>query len=204
MNKPSFFAVLTFFLMTGCAANHLGEGLSAGRNKDYAAMLEHCSEAAKQVNANPLAFKCLGEAQLNLGRQQLAEEAYLTYLSRVPDDLEARFAVINIDFNSGRYAAAQAQLETVLDAQPGNLEALLLLGESHRFRGHCDAALSAYDKALQIVPDYQAAAIAKTKAEKEICTVTEKKKTAKPVTVPKIGKHKKFQAGGAALKESDW
>ena len=203
MKQHTFLSALTVFLMTGCAVNHLNEGLSAGQHQDYAVMLKHCSAATQQANADPLAFKCLGDAQLNLGHQELAEEAYLAYLNRRPDALDTRFAVINIAFNSGRYAAAQAQLEAVLNSQPGNLEALYLLGESHRFLGHCDAALLAYDKALQIDPNYQAPLLAKTKAEREICAVV-KRKTNKPKPKRKIVKHKKFQAGGAALQESDW
>ena len=44
-------------------------------------MRKHCYKASQQPNADPLAFKCLAEAQLNLGQRQEAEESYLTYLS---------------------------------------------------------------------------------------------------------------------------
>ncbi|MGR9052660.1 MAG: tetratricopeptide repeat protein [Gammaproteobacteria bacterium] len=206
--KKNFLIAVTYTLaMTGCAVNHLGEGMSAGRNRDYAEMLRHCSEAARLPNADPLAFKCIGEAELNLGHTQAAEEAYLTYLGQIPSDMEARFALINIYLSTGRYPAAQAHLEAVINMQPGNIQAIYLLGESHRLMGNCDAALLNYDRALDINPNFTDAALAKAKAEAEICAIAKKKNAVniKPkINKPKIIKQKKFQAGGAALDESDW
>ena len=203
MNKVlSLLVIATSVVITGCSVNHLGEGLNASRSRDYTAMRKHCYKASQQANADPLAFKCLGEAELNLGNRQNAEEAYLTYLARVPNDIEARFAVINLYFSIGRYSAAQVHLETVLNIQPGNLEGLYLLGESHRLTNNCDAALLAYDKALQINPVYQSALVSKEKAEKEICGIVKKKTYVRPQKKNII--RKKLQAGGAALDESDW
>ncbi len=205
MNKLILLMLVSVLAITGCAVNHLGEGLTAGRNRDYIEMRDHCYKASQQQNANPLAFKCLGEAYLNLGSRQLAEEAYLTYLGRVPSDVEARFAVINLYISMGRYSASQVHLETVINIQPGNLQGLYLLGESHRLTNNCDAALIAYEKALLINPGFQDASLSKTKAEEEICDLA-KEEAIKYVAPPKkkIFIKKKFQAGGAALDESDW
>nr|HIL74387.1 tetratricopeptide repeat protein [Rhodospirillales bacterium] len=206
MKKLLFLSIGCILILTGCSVNHLGEGLTAGRNRDYTAMRKHCLKASQQPNSDPLAFKCLGEAQLNLGQRQMAEESFLTYLARIPNDLEVRFAIINLYFSMGRYSAAQGHLETILNIQPGHVEALFRLGESHRLTNNCDGALLAYDKALQINPGYGDAFVAKTKAEKEICEIEENKVVIKPSPKPKpkVTTHKKFQAGGAAIDESDW
>lgn len=204
MNKLILLILVSVLAITGCAVNHLGEGLTAGRNSGYLEMRDHCYKASQQQNANPLAFKCLGEAYLNLGNRQLAEEAYLTYLAWVPSDVEARFAVINLYFSMGRYSASQVHIETVLNIQPGNLEGLHLLGESHRFTNNCAAALIAYDKALVINPGFQAAVISRTKAEQEICDLIKEKVRYISPPKKKVIIKKKIQAGGAALDESDW
>ena len=221
MNKLLLILASLLFGITGCAVNHLDEGLSASREGDYSAMLKHCSKATKQPNADPRAFKCLAEAQLNLGHRQQAEESLLTYLSKVPNDLEARFTIINLYFNSGRYSAAQAHLDSILNQDPVNLEALYLLGELQRLSGNCDAALIAYDKVLTINSGFQAAIISKAKAEADVCGITEQKEQdpeledvsepelqeqPKPKLMPKPKniKSKKFKAGGAMLNESDW
>jgi tetratricopeptide (TPR) repeat protein len=212
MKKILFLSLGCILSISGCAVNHLGEGLSAGRNKDYSEMLKHCSKASQQANADSLSFKCKGEAQLNLGQRQEAEESYLTYLGRVPNDLDARFAIINLYFSMGRYSAAQGHLETVLSIQPGHLQGLYFLGETHRLTNNCDAALLAYNKALQINPNYGVADIARSKAEEEICEPKEVEldilplfePEAIPRPKPKIIKKKKIQGGGAVLEEGDW
>ncbi len=203
MKKQHLFLYFLVLILSGCAVNYVNEGILAGRNRDFVAMRDYCFKATQQANADALAFKCLAEAQLNLGQRQLAEEAYLTYLGRIPGDVEARTALANLYFAMGRYPAAQVHLETILNVQPGNIDVLYLLAESHRLTNNCEAALLGYDKVLQISPGLQAAQFSKDKAEKEICEQTNKQVVNKPKKY-KVIKKKKFEAGGAALDESDW
>lgn len=207
-------------LITACAVNHLDEGLSAGKAGDYAEMQEQCLAATKLPNPDPEAFRCLGEAQLNLGQRQPAEASLLTYLTQVPDDKVVRFTVIHLYFNNGNYSAAQAHLDQVLNQQPENLDALYLLGELHRLSGRCDAALMAYDKALAININFQAAQVAKAKTQNEVCGFAEtgnsvdaepepepepeKPELPAPVKKKPNPQHKNLKAGGTLLDESAW
>lgn len=77
--------------------------------------------------------------------------AYLRlYLDRRPDDVEARLRMARLLAWSGRLDEAEAELLTLLKADPDRAEAWALLGDIHRWSGERVAAARAYDRALAI------------------------------------------------------
>ncbi len=192
-----FVSLVAAGVLAGCATNlQLGE--QAGRAGDYKKMLEHCQMAAKEANPDPLAQKCIGDAQVKLGNRTAAKNAYQTYLDGIPDDTNVRMTLAKMYFDDGNYNAAQTHAEKTLKFDPAAYEAHYLLGEIHRTNALCDSARSAYDRALEINPEYFAAKAGLEKLEK-ICKP--KKKQSSP---PKVKKEKVFQGGGAAIREGQW
>ena len=79
--------------------------------------------------------------------------AYLHgYLARHPDDRNVRLRLARLLAWDGRYAEAEAAALTIVEAQPENAEAWVLLGDMNRWKGDRDAARDAYRRALQIDP----------------------------------------------------
>jgi len=196
-----FVSLVAAGMLAGCATNlQLGE--QAGRAGDYKKMLEHCRMAAKETNPDPMAQKCIGDAQARLGNRAAAESAYLTYLDNVPDDTDVRMTLVKMYFDDGRYNAAQTHVEKVLQYDPAAYEAHYLLGEIHRTNALCDSARASYERALEINPDYFAAEAGLEKLEK-ICK-PEPKPVKKKVYTPKVKKQKVFQGGGGAIREGQW
>lgn len=191
-------SLIATFLLAGCATN-LQRGEEAGRIGDYRAMLQHCEMAAKEKNPDPTAFRCIGDAQMQLGNRSAAEAAYLTYLNSVPNDSGVRLGLAKIYMDSGRIQAAQTQVEQALQYDPTNYEAHYFLGEIHRTNKSCAPAQMAYDRALEINPDFYQAKAGLEKLD-QICP-----KKPKPAPVqPAVKKEKVFKGGGKALKEGEW
>jgi tetratricopeptide (TPR) repeat protein len=200
-------STLVASLLTGCATN-LQRGQEAGMTGDYRAMLENCQMAAKEKNPNPLAFKCIGDAQLKLGDRDAAEAAYLTYLDQKPDDTDLRSQLVEIYITDGRYQAAQKHAELILQFDPASYQANYYMGEIHRVNGLCDLSKQSYERALEINPNYYVAQTGLNKLQ-EVCPPEPEPEAPKPVKTqtppkPKVKTEKVFKGGGKALDESQW
>lgn len=195
-------------IVQGCASkhlNHLDEANKAENNGRYAEMLKHCQKAIEQAYPPPQAFKCIGDAQIKLGHRREAESAYLTYLEKMPADQNVRFDLIDIYMVDGRHANALPHVEKILSASPGNVDALVLLGQIHIAQGHCNDAKDAYKQALDISPYHSdaKAGMNRTEAQCPSKKRTAKIRKAKPKKKPVV-KQQTFQGGGRALDESEW
>ena len=197
--KPLAVAFLSAGLLAGCVSN-LQRGLDAGRSGDYQTMLKACEMAAKESNADPEAFKCIGDAQMRLGNRSAAETAYLTYLDHVSDSVEVRLILANMYLADGRLAAAQKQAEEAVKYDPSAYEGYYYLGEIHRTNGACEASRSAYKRALEIYPNYDAAKAGLEKLDK-VCPPKKKKKVR---VRPRVKHEKILRGGGKALREGEW
>ncbi len=193
----SLLCLAFLFMMTGCASN-LQRGEKAGLSGDYSAMLEYCKMAAKESTPNPAAFRCIGDAYFHLGKRSKAIDSYLTYLKYVPNDNVVRMQLVRMYFEDGNYMATQVQAEKVLQVDPTNYEAYFYLGEINRINGLCNASRQAYERSLQLNPNYS---LARTGLEK-LETMDKCKKKKK--VYKKIKRHKVFHGGGKALREGEF
>jgi len=192
-------ALLAGFMLAGCAPSNLQMGLDAERAGNYQAMLTHCRNAAEEPNPDPRALLCMGDAYMRLGDRRSAESTYLTYLERMPNDVDARMKVIDIYMDDGRHLAAQSQIEELLHYDPANYKAFFYLGEIHRLNNVCDAAVDAYHRSLDINPAYSPAIAGLEKVQREVCPPEPA-----PPPRPRVKKEKVFQGGGKALPEGSW
>lgn len=70
-----------------------------------------------------------------------------------PNDPRLRVAAANLYLEKGRYDDAAAQAEQVLQASPGNLAALLALGQIYERKGQPDRALGYLSRAVELNKD---------------------------------------------------
>ncbi|MBT8419501.1 MAG: hypothetical protein KJO08_01425, partial [Gammaproteobacteria bacterium] len=100
--------------LTACVTTNIQLAQEQERAGNYQAMLTYCKQAAQEPNPDSWAFLCQGDANMRLGDRQAAETAYLTFLDRMPNDVDARLKLIDIYMSDGRFAAAQQHVEEVL------------------------------------------------------------------------------------------
>ncbi len=194
-HKALLTSLLASVAIAGCTTTNLQRGEQEGARGDYASMLKWCEEASREPNANPRAFKCVGDAHARLGHRGRAEKAYLTYLDMVPGDSDTRMALVRLYYDDGKYKPALAQAEKVVETDPANYEAYFYMGEIHRMDKSCTPARKAYKRALEINPEYMQAKAGMEKLNK-ICR--------KPSRPPKVKKERKMKGGGKALREGQW
>ena len=107
------------------------------------------------------------DSLFNLGALSMRESRYeearrwfgrlLTVLAPGPAFSEAREALASADFALGRYREAADQLRAILDATPGQPNALIGLAEAQFQLGELDAATAAADEAIAAAPQSDAA-----------------------------------------------
>jgi predicted Zn-dependent protease len=85
--------------------------------------------------------------------------AYLReYLARQPDEQDVRLRLARLLAWSGRFAEAESAALTIVEAQPEDAEAWVLLGDLYRWQGERDRAAAAYERALRVDPSVPGAA----------------------------------------------
>jgi tetratricopeptide (TPR) repeat protein len=215
MKKPFLLlaAGLLSQIIQGCATtppppvNFLDEAYRAENSGRYADMLRYCQQAIEQPYPPPQAFKCIGDANLKLGNRQAAENAYLTYLEKMPADKEVRYQLIDIYFADGRYNNALPQVEKILALHSGEVKALVLLGQIYAYQGDCPQARDAYEEALDRSPRDWDAQAGLNKLE-GVCPAQHQtakhQQSSKPKAKPVVKKETTFQGGGKALREDEW
>jgi len=75
-----------------------------------------------------------------------------TYLARNPDDQDVRLRLGRLLAWDGQYPEAERTGLTIVDAEPENAEAWVLLGDIYRWTDDRKAAKAAYKRALEIDP----------------------------------------------------
>jgi len=92
----------------------------------------------RRVEADPasIAFAALAEELRRAGSYREAIETCRTGLQRHPSYISARVTLGRALIETGEYAAARAELETVLKAAPENLAAIRAMAEIHEREGH--------------------------------------------------------------------
>jgi predicted Zn-dependent protease len=85
--------------------------------------------------------------------------AYLReYLARQPYAHDVRLRLARLLAWSGRFADAESAALTIVQAQPEDAEAWVLLGDLYRWQGERDRAAEAYERALKADPSVPGAA----------------------------------------------
>jgi tetratricopeptide (TPR) repeat protein len=179
-------------------------GRDAERVGNYQAMLGFCREASEIPNPDPAAFLCVGDAYMYLGNRDLAEQYWLNYLDRRPDDVLARMKLIEFYITSGRHLAARTHVERVLQFDANNFTAYYYLGEIERISGNCDPGYRAYQRALQINPAFNPAIAGMERLKREVCRGRSYVPSQTYIPSAPVRKEKTFQGGGKALKEGQW
>jgi predicted Zn-dependent protease len=80
------------------------------------------------------------------------------YLARQPDEQDVRLRLARLLAWSGRFAEAESAALTIVEAQPEDAEAWVLLGDLYRWQGERDRAAAAYERALRVDPSVPGAA----------------------------------------------
>lgn len=135
------------------------------------------------LGANPTDSDTLvafGQVEAQMGKYQDAINLFTTALEYVPNyqegyeglakayagagmQTEATYASAMVDFCKGSYDSAIATLEGVVKAKPDFAEAYFGLGASHDKKGDREQAVAAYQRAIELKSDYEAAQVALTR-----------------------------------------
>lgn len=136
-----------------------GEGfrhLLAGRWSEAARAFRRVTILAPY---EPEAYGSLAEAEYHLGNVDAAVGAYrrllaiypYTYVGAVHRDLGF------LELRARRYADAQVDLTEAVTLDPADWHAYFLLGHAHRRAGDTDGARAAWQRVVELRPDYQPA-----------------------------------------------
>lgn len=105
--------------------------------------------------------------EADAGHREVAVEALLAAVAAKPTLVSARLSAARLLVDLKRYSDAEAQLNAVLEGQPKNGAAYLVLGEMQQARGDRAQAQWAFKKALAVEPSGKVAKAAR-KALKEL------------------------------------
>lgn len=125
--------------------------------QDWSALLAHAGHWTTAEPASERAWWYLGLANMRLGSLGEAETAYLKVLQISPGHFDARWSLSNVYLRTNRHRDAGQLLQELVREQPGNAGAWQDLGVAMAGSGEFDDAVAAYEKALQIAPNYRLA-----------------------------------------------
>ncbi len=123
---------------------------------DSASTLEHLV-ALKP--SDPAAYYALGRADLDLGKLELAEKAFETYLQARPDDASAHYGLGTIYATGLQFDPAEKELHRSIELQPKQVESYYQLGQLYLQQGKFEAAIAQFQTALGRDPKHGGALV---------------------------------------------
>ncbi len=105
------------------------------QQQNYKGVLDHVhndESMPKAGQANVIALR--GIAELNLGHDDKAEEAFATALKLDPNSIEGHIGSARLDLKNRELDSAQGHVEFVTARDPNNVDNLLVAGELARVR----------------------------------------------------------------------
>ena len=118
------------------------------------AIADYNEGIAKDPARKSLYEKHVIEVMLHQNRQSEAAEINAQILKESPKDTDARGLAATLLLEKGDATKAIADLQSVVTAAPNNPVARFDLGRAYFARGDWEAARQAFEKALEIKPDY--------------------------------------------------
>jgi putative PEP-CTERM system TPR-repeat lipoprotein len=122
------------------------------QERDYDAALDGARKLLLRVPDNLSYVNLLGAAAFAKGELDTARWAFELALAIDPAFYPARSNLAELLLREGEVALARGHLERVLDSQPDEINALMLLARSHEAEGDLDQALRLAEQALAADP----------------------------------------------------
>lgn len=116
---------------------------------------EEPGEEVQRPGVKGFGFLVLANAYRRAAEYGQARRVCLEGLKHHPDYLSARMALAVILLESGETEAAQAELETVIEAAPSNILARRLLGNLYQEAGNAAEARKQFEEILWLFPDHE-------------------------------------------------
>ncbi|MBT3345162.1 MAG: tetratricopeptide repeat protein [Gemmatimonadetes bacterium] len=118
--------------------------------KDWPAAIAAYTRAIEREPTRAILYHNLGVLTERVGSQPQAERLYREALARDPSLHESRHSLGHLLLVAGHVAEAVKQIETLLAAQPAHAEAHINLATARVELGDTVAAISAYERYLQL------------------------------------------------------
>lgn len=125
--------------------------------EDWNGMLAHAGAWTVSQPSRDLAWWYLGWANWQLGSLAEAEAAFKQALVISPGHFNARWSLANVYLRTNRSPEARVIMLELVREQPGNAALWNDLGVAMDNSGEFDEAVAAYEKSVQLKPDYQLA-----------------------------------------------
>jgi tetratricopeptide (TPR) repeat protein len=119
---------------------------------DFEQGIHHLQTVLESDPACQQALYWLGVAYMQGGNPAAAIRHWQEALRLHPDDVQLRFSLAQALFCQSRHKKALAQVERVLKAEPGHVEALNLRGVVHMTTGDSHAALADFRACVRMGP----------------------------------------------------
>jgi tetratricopeptide (TPR) repeat protein len=123
---------------------------------DSATTLEHLV-ALKP--SDPAAYYALGRADLDLGKLELAEQAFRTYLAARPQDASAHYGLGKIYAEGLQFDQAEKEFQQSIQIQPKQVETYYQLGQLYMQQDKFEQAMMQFQKALERDPQHGGALV---------------------------------------------
>jgi putative PEP-CTERM system TPR-repeat lipoprotein len=101
----------------------------------------------------PFGYYVKGALKFALGQYEQADQALTRFLARSPSEPNARRLLARIALLRHDPARAIATLKPVVDADPGDVQALYILAEAYLASGQRGRAVAVYQRAAEALPD---------------------------------------------------
>ncbi len=124
------------------------------QQQNYKGVLDHVrndENMPKSGQADVIALR--GIAELNLGHDDKAEEAFATALKLDPNSIEGHIGSARLDLKNRELDSAERHVEFVKSRDPNNVDNLLVVGELARVREQYAQASKAFEHVLQRRPE---------------------------------------------------
>jgi tetratricopeptide (TPR) repeat protein len=123
---------------------------------DSAATLEHLVALNP---SDPAAYYALGRTDLDLGKLELAEKAFETYLQARPQDASAHFGLGKTYAVGLQFDKAEHEFQRSIQIQPKQVETYYQLGQLYLQQDKFQQAISQFQRALERDPQHGGALV---------------------------------------------